>query len=454
MTSTDLNYDELRTTVRGTVTVAEEDGWDRARRSWNLAIDQRPAAVLEAASVEDVQAAVAFAAEHGLRVAPQTTGHGSEPLGALGDALLLKTSSMREVSVDSARGVARAQAGALAGDVADAAGEHGLAPVLGFATAVGVTGLSLTGGVGWLSRTRGLACNNLVGLDVVLASGEATHVDAQTNPDLFWALRGGGGRTAIVTSIECLAHPLPEAFGGMILWPAERAPEVLGHFQALTEQAPEALSLVFRYLSVPDVEAAPPPLRGRKFAAILAMNIGSEEEGTERIAPLRGTGEVIDMCKSLVPAELVRIAGDPENPSPANGGGFLFNDLDSAGFELLGELLGSDAVSPLTVVEIRHLGGALARPPADHGALAGLAGRYSFFASGIAPTPEASSVVGDCLAKLTERLAPWKADRAMLSSAVAGTDPASGFDSETFTRLRAIEQARDPNRLILSNRDI
>ena len=224
MSSNDRDYNKLRGAIDGVLTVAGDERWDEARRSWNLFVDQRPAAVLEAASVEDVQAAVAFAAENGLRVAPQGTGHGSEPLGPLGDALLLKTSKMREISFDPDRGVARAQAGAMAGELADAAGAHGRAPVLGFATTVGATGLALSGGIGWLSRTRGLACNNVAAFELVLASGESVRADAHEHQDLFWALRGGGGRSAIVTSLEFVTHDVPAAYGGMILWPAESAP--------------------------------------------------------------------------------------------------------------------------------------------------------------------------------------------------------------------------------------
>jgi hypothetical protein len=454
MSSNDRDYNKLRGAIDGVLTVAGDARWDEARRSWNLFVDQRPAAVLEAASVEDVQAAVAFAGENALRVAPQGTGHGSEPLGPLGDAMLLKTSNMREISFDPDRGVARAQAGALAGELADAAGAHGRAPVLGFATTVGATGLALSGGIGWLSRTRGLACNNVAAFDLVLASGESVRADAREHPDLFWALRGGGGRSAIVTSLEFVTHDVPDAYGGMILWPADRAPDVLHRFGALTREAPETLSLVFRYLSVPDVEGPPPPLRGRKFAGIIAVNLGPESEGVQWLASLRGTGEVIDTCKALEPAELVRIAGDPETPSPACGGGFLFEDLDTDAFETVASLLGSDAVSALTVVEIRHLGGALSRAPEGHGALATLPGNYSCFASGAAPSPEVGAAVDGCIAQVRERLGPWTAERALLSSAAAGTDPASGFDAETFSRLRAIEQTHDPGRLILSNRDV
>ena len=269
----------------------------------------------------------------------------------------------------------------------------------------------------------GLACNNVAAFELVLASGESVRADAHEHPDLFWALRGGGGRSAIVTSLEFVTHDVPDAYGGMILWPAESAPDVLRRFGALTREAPETLSVVFRYLSVPDVEGPPPPLRGRKFAGIIAVNLGPEAEGVQWLASLRGTGEVIDTCKALEPAELVRIAGDPEAPSPACGDGFLFDDLDTDAFETVAGLLGSDAVSALTVVEIRHLGGALSRAPEGHGALATLTGNYSCFASGAAPSPEVGAAVDGCIAQVRERLGPWTAERALLSQPRPGRTP-------------------------------
>src|SRR3954454_8862088 len=230
--------------IEGRAVLPGDAAWDEARRSWNLAVDQRPAAVVEAAGPADVQALL----RAGGRVAARATGHGSELLGPLDDMVLLKTSRLREVSMSGA--VLRAGAGALAGAAADAASAHGRAPVLGLAAGVGVAGLALGGGTGWLSRAYGLACNNVRAFDVVLASGEALRVDADHEPELFWALRGGGS-FAIVTAVELEAHPVPEVSAGMLAWPAERAAEVLEQFRRWTWDVPEALGAVFRYLSLP-----------------------------------------------------------------------------------------------------------------------------------------------------------------------------------------------------------
>jgi hypothetical protein len=451
MTSIDHQYAELRDGIRGAVTLPGEEGWDAARRSWNLSVDQRPAAVVDAASADDVQAAVQFAGREGLRVAPQSTGHGSEALGALDGALLLKTGRMRNVSADPDAGRAKAEAGARAGDVAAAAGAHGLAPVLGLSPTVGVTGLALAGGIGWLSRTYGLAANNVTGLEVVLASGERKRVDSETEPDLFWALRGGGGRSAIVTSLELRAHRLTELYGGMLVWPAERVDDVLALYRELTLDAPDALSLVFRFIAIPDIEGPPPPLRGRKIVALLAVNVGGEPDCLAQLRALGGT--LADTFKPIEPTELVRVAGDPEDPAPARGSGFMLATLAEGAVQRLVDSIGSADLSPLTILELRHLGGALARPPEDHGALGALSGTYSVFAGGVADSPDAAAAVSAALDTLAKTLGPWEAEHALLSSAAGGTDPASGFDAESWARLREIELRYDPGGLILSNRE-
>src|SRR5918998_1554869 len=258
--------------VRGRVVLPDDAGWDDARRGWNLSVDQRPAAVVEAAGPEDVQAVL----RAGLRVAPQSTGHGSELLPDLDGVVLLKTSRLRDVTVDGS--VVRAGAGALAGDVAAAAGEHGLAPLLGLASTVGVTGLALGGGTGWLSRAHGLTCNSVRAFEVVLASGERLRVDAEHEPELFWALRGGGGRFAVVTALELEAQPVPELSAGMLAWPAGRAAEVLEPFRRWAGEAPEALGAVFRYLALPDVDGVPAPLRGRRIVAVIAAYLGADAD--------------------------------------------------------------------------------------------------------------------------------------------------------------------------------
>jgi FAD/FMN-containing dehydrogenase len=442
---------ELPSTLRDRVTLPGDPGWDAARRSWNLAVDQNPAAVVEPATPEDVQAVIRFAAANGFRVAPQATGHGSESLPPLDGALLLKTSAMRKVEVEPDEGIARVEAGARAGEVADAAGEHHLAPVLGLAATVGVVGLALGGGTGWLSRAYGLAANNVTAFEVVTAKGERLRADAHTEPDLFWALRGGGGRFGIVTAAELQAHPVADVSAGMLVWPADKADAVLEQFHRWTLDAPESLGAVFRYLDLPPIDAVPPPLRGRNVA-IIAAHLGTEQDGRRLIEPLRASHQsVLDTFGPVAAADLVRVAGDPEQPVPARGDGFLVREFTEEVVDAVAELIAQDALSPLTVLELRLLGGAMARASDGHGALATLDGAASVFASGAAFNADAAAAIDDRIEHLRARLAPWTAPQALLSASAGGIDPARAFDEATWERLQRVQDAFDPDRLIVSN---
>jgi hypothetical protein len=442
----------LHETIRGGVTLPGDPGWDAARSSWNLSVDQRPEAVVEAAGVEDVQAVVRWAAREGLRVAPQATGHGSEALAPLDGVVLLKTSRLRGIEIRPETGAVRVEAGAVAGDIAAAADAHGLAPVLGLAPTVGVTGFTLGGGTGWLSRAHGVAANNVRALEVVTAAGERLRVDARSEPDLFWALRGGGGRFAIVTALELEAHPVAEVSAGMIAWPAEHAAAILERFREWTAGAPESLGAVLRYLDVPPIEAAPASVRGRRIVAVIAAHFGTEADGRRVMAPLRGLpAALLDTFGPVAPIDLVRVAGDPEEPGPARGDGFLVGDLTSGLVDALAELMADGALAPLSVLELRLLGGAMARAGEGHGALARLDGAFSVFAGGVAPDAAARAALAERLDAVRARLAAWTTPQALLNSARPGTDPASAFDVATWKRLHRVGDAFDPDRLLVSN---
>lgn len=413
-------------------------GWDDARRAWNLAVDQHPAAIAEPMTVAQLQDAVRSARRNGLRIAPQSTGHGAHALGPLDDALLLKTTHLR--GVETRPTSLRAEAGVLAADAASAAGELGRAPVLGFAPTVGVTGLSVSGGIGWLGRTHGLAANDVEAFDVVLADGEQARVDADHEPELFWALRGGGGRGAIVTALELATHAVPGIYAGSIAWPADRVGEVLEQFRRCTMVAPEALTLVLRFIAPLDL------------VMVLGTYLGSEGDAIAALAPLRsGRGAVHDTFGPVAPEGLVRIAGDPEEPTGGQGDGFLLAELPLDAVEQLAALLSGDGFAPLGMLELRHLGGALSRTPREHGALARLDAGYSLYVGSRDADPEL--VTARCT-QLREELKPWTASQSLLSLMRPGTDPATAFDPDSWERLRRVRDTYDPDGVLVTKHDL
>ena len=250
--------------LRGAAVAPGEQGWDEARAAWNLVADQHPAAVAYVETVDDVSAVIAFARSNGLRVAAQGTGHGAACRGTLDGTILVKTERMDGIEIDAGRRVGRFEAGVIWRDAGNAAGEHGLAAFPGSSPDVGVVGYTTGGGFGWLARRYGLACNNVRAVELVTADGELRRVDADSDPDLFWALRGGGGSFGVITAIEFGLLELPEVFAGSVIYPAdERSGEIL-HALSRVDPKHSRRDHVHRQVPAPapaaaDTRAAPRP---------------------------------------------------------------------------------------------------------------------------------------------------------------------------------------------------
>jgi FAD/FMN-containing dehydrogenase len=228
----------LKAAIAGQVFVRGEAGYDQGRQAWNLAMDQRPAIVVQAESAADVAQAVRYARAHGMRIAPQGTGHGAEPLEPLDGAMLLRTTHMRQVRIDPSARTARAEAGAVWTDVTVPAGQYGLAALAGSSPNVGVTGYTLGGGLGWLARRYGLAANSVTAAELVTPGGDLVRADAGHEPDLFWAVRGGGG-VGVVTALEMRLYPVRELYAGDLFFPIARAAEVLHAWREWTDTVPD-----------------------------------------------------------------------------------------------------------------------------------------------------------------------------------------------------------------------
>jgi FAD/FMN-containing dehydrogenase len=261
-----VSTDELRGRLQGEYVTPRDSNWDEARLAWNLAVDQRPAAVAVPETAEDIVEIVRFARANGLRVAGQSTGHNAAPLAAgLEHTVLVKTHRMRAVEVDVDARIARAEAGALWMDVTGAATPHGLAALAGSSPDVGVAGYSLGGGISWMARRYGLATNSVVAIELVNHEGELVRADADQNADLFWALRGGGGSFGIVTAIEMALYPVKELYAGWLIFPMERAGEVLNAWREWVDTVPDEVTSIGRLLQVPPLPDIPEPLRGRRW---------------------------------------------------------------------------------------------------------------------------------------------------------------------------------------------
>ncbi len=240
--------------------------WDEARGAWNLAADQRPAAVAFVESAAMSRACSASPARTSLKVTAQGTGHGAGPLAELGDTILIKTERMRAVDVDAGAQTARLEAGVLALELGEAAQMAGLCSLPGSAPDVGVVGFTLGGGLGWLGRRYGFACNRVIAIELVTVDGEIRRVDAHSDSDLFWALRGGGGGYAIVTALHVKLLPIAELYAGMLILPAELGGEAIRAYREWAAGVSEEVTSIVRFLRPPPLPDVPEPLRDRAAA--------------------------------------------------------------------------------------------------------------------------------------------------------------------------------------------
>ena len=444
----------LRGRLRGAILAPGEPGWDAARQAYNLTVTQTPALIALPAGVGDVIAVVDFAYEHGMQVAPQRTGHNAEPLGSLDDVILLKTDLLQGVEIDVERRIARVGAGVKWEDVVPRASELGLAALHGSTPDVSVVGYSLGGGVGWYSRSHGLSANSVVAIELVTADGELRRVDHVHDPDLFWALRGGGGSFGVVTAIEVQLYPIPEVYAGVLFFPWERTAEVLHAWHEWLPGVPDELTSVGRVLQFPPREEVPAPFRGRSFVLVEVFFTGSEQEGIELLRPLRELGPELDTVTMMPPAGLSELHMDPPNPVPYLGAHQLLDELTPEAIDEIVALVGPGSGSPLVSYELRHAGGALSREAEGHGALASLPCSYLGFGVGMVFGDDSFAATRERLELVSAALADFDTGRKYLNFTEQATDPACFYTPETWARLQAIKAEVDPDRLFRANHAI
>ncbi len=427
--------DDRKIEVRGRVLRPGDDDFDTARRPWNLAVEQRVSAVVTAADADDVTALVRHAAATGRTIATQPTGHGAT--GDLDGAILLRTNLLDDVRVDPGTRTARVGAGVSWGRVLAAAGAHGLTGLAGSSPVVGVTGYTLGGGLSWFGRAYGWAADSVLAFDVVTADGTPARVTADRDADLFWALCGGGGDLAIVTAIEFRLHPAPELYGGRMLWPASRTPQVLDAFRQVTADAPAALTVWLDLLHFPGAEP---------MVAADVTYLGAEAPARSLLDPLDRIGGTLSDSRRILPvADLGSIAAEPTDPSPGLTRAVLLDRFDD---DVAGALL-ADPLDPLLGVQVRHLGGAFAQP--SQTPFGPLTEPFYLYALGV-PVPAARAyAIRDRLDGLVAALGDAVSRRKPLTALAAGESVADTFTPEALARLRDLKRSRDPHSVFRGN---
>ena len=415
-------------------------GYDEHRLGWNRTFESRPALIAAARTAHDVRAAVLAARERDLPLAVQATGHGL--VVPADGALLLKTTAMTGVEIDPHRRVARVGPGAVWADLNRAAARYGLAGLAGRCSSVGVTGYTLGGGQSWLSRTFGFAADSVVSADVVTADGVALTATARQHPDLFWALRGGGGNFGVVTSLEFRLYPVARVYSGMSLYPLERAFDTLAAYRQWALEEPEAMNSAVLLIRLPQSPLVPEALRGRRVLAIRAFHHG--DGGARVLAPLLEAAgpPLLDAYRMRGFPE----AGDATNgpdapPMPNRQEVELFRALPDDVLHAIVEAGAPD--SPLAFVEVRHWGGAMADPGPDGGPAGHRDVPFSVMA--VAPYLSPDRTAADAaLDRLSARLRPHATGGSFLTLLTDHTKTRTAFTAGNYARLSAVKHAWDP----------
>ncbi len=348
------------------------------------------------------------------------------------------------------------QAGDLWLDVTGPASQHGLAPISGSAADVGVVGFMSGGGIGWLSRKFGLCADSVLAIEAVLADGTVVRADAERHAELFWALRGGSGSYAVVTALELQLFEVgPLVSMGAMLWPWERANDVLQTWRRLTTEWPEEITTSARLLQLPPLPDIPEPLRGRQFVVIDGAVAGmGEAEADALLQPLRDLGPEIDMWAMQPPVNLSHVHMDPDSPVPSLSDTLMLDGLDAEAILDLVQVAGPGSGSPLLMVELRHLGGALGRRREGAGALGRLDAQYLYFAGGIPVDADVVAAMQGGFSRLRGALGRLASGRHYLNFQEEARDARHAFPREVHDRLRAVKAAYDPADVVLANHPV
>ncbi|HSE09031.1 MAG TPA: FAD-binding oxidoreductase [Nocardioidaceae bacterium] len=450
----DPRVETLRGLCAGAIHFPGDPGYDEARMPWNVAVDQRPAAVAYPATPQEVSEVVRAASAAGLRVAPQGTGHNAGPLGPLDDVVLLRTSAMTAVHIDAERRIARVEAGALWLDAVEPAAHAGLAALHGSSPDVGIVGYSLGGGFGWYARKLGLASNSVVSVDLVLGDGSIVRADAHENPELFWAVRGGGGSFGVVTAMEFRLFPIETAYAGMLAWDQRHAEKVLREWARWSVEAPDEVTTSFRLMNLPPIPEIPEAFRGRSLVTIDGAVLDTDERAEEVLASLRALEPEMDTFARVPAASLVRLHMDPEGPTPGTSASSMLDALPEEAVDAFLAAAGPGSQTSLLVAELRQLGGALGRPHPGAGALPKLDGQFVLFAVAIAATPEMAEQGHVDATALVDALRPFACKASYLNLVENAVDVSASYPSETWKQLAGLRSAVDPKGVIMANHPV
>ena len=438
--------------LQGRVIEPGHPDYDEARTVFNAAIDRRPSAIVKVANTDDVARVIAHARERGLELAVRSGGHSGAGHGVTDGGIVLDLSDMRALEIDPARVTAWAETGLTAGEYTTEAGRHGLATGFGDTGTVGIGGITLSGGVGFLSRKHGLTIDELLAAEVVTADGDLLYADDETHEDLFWAIRGGGGNFGVATRFKFRLHPVEPFVGGMLFLPA--TPEVVAGFVAEAEVAPDELSTIANVMTAPPMPFLPEEVHGKLVLMVLVAYAGEVEDGERAIAPLRALAEPLaDMVRPMSYPEMYPPEEEEFRPIAAVRTMFADSVGLGAAETIVERIQASSAMAAVT--QIRVLGGAVARVPADATAYAHRNSRIMMNVAALYQSPEERPVHEEWVNGLADELLQDDAGAYVGFLADEGEARVrAAYPGPTWDRLREVKRRYDPDNVFRLNQNI
>jgi FAD/FMN-containing dehydrogenase len=448
---------ELRDAFRGDLLLPDDDGYTEAKQPWNGAHSERmPAVVARSSGAADVMAALGFARAHDLTVAVRGGGHSVAGHSTSDGGMVIDLSPLRNVRVDPDARIAFVGGGATWGDVDHEAQQFGLATTGGLVSTTGVAGFTLGGGIGWLMRQYGLACDNLVGADVVTADGRLVHASAEENADLFWGLRGGGGNFGIVTSFELALHPVgPTVYAGPLFLPGDAAGDLLRFYRDWAPSAPDAITTAVSLATAPPLPVIPEEWHGKKVAIVIAVCAGPVEDGEALVRELRTIAEPVADLIHPMPYQFIQSLLDPLWPKGINA---YFKAANLAGLsdETIDSLvaLHQDTPGPQCEIHVHQMGGAVARVGQTDTAFPERSMPYVLNAVTGTPEPELLGAHTEWARAVVASAKRDETGRAYVNFLGDAGEAESAYGEETYRRLVALKDEYDPTNVFRLNQNV
>jgi FAD/FMN-containing dehydrogenase len=456
---TSTPYDKLAASLRGDLITPDDPRYTEARAVYNGMIDKRPAAIARCRDTADVITAVTFAREHGVEIAVRGGGHSAPGHGVWDDALVIDFSLMRSTTVDPAAHTVRADAGCTWGDVDHATVAFGMATPSGFLASTGVAGLTLGGGIGYLSRRFGLTVDNLLSADVVLADGKFVTASETSHPDLFWGLRGGGGNFGIVTSFTFRCHDIGEAgtiIGGPVFYDLADTADVLRWYRALIPSLPEELSGWFGLLTIPPVPMFPEELWGKKASAIVWCYTGSHDRADEVLEPIKAFGSPLLVGLHVMPFTALQSTFDPLYPAGLQWywRADFFTEITDTAIDVHMKF-GEQLPTGHSTMHLYPIDGAASRVAQDATAFAYRGGGWAGVIVGVDPDPANAGLISQWAKDYWEGLHPTSAGGAYVNFMMEeGQDRVRASYRDNYERLTQVKNRYDPDNVFHINQNV